>query len=758
MDNPFQIIHQAMRELAARCDGAKALDGQGFNGLDTKFGHRVAQMGLDELTFDIVAECARILPIYSKQLAAYGVDMPALNKACAEFEGIDNRHSARDQARQNEYSKKHAPYISVKDGIIKVFNSYEIRGDLAGNGFIFVRPTKSWDSSLTPLAAATILGIGKIILDDDQRLSLDALANQVNPADIPVKPVNVTLGKDGRLIMRTEFNQVPLSVTRALPGRVWDGSNKVNYLDAHIAVLRVIEEYKLTISDDALAEIESNRAANEAAISAARESFKDSIATDTDDKDIALIDDLYPFQRAGVAYAKTHGNTLIADEMGLGKTRQGLAYVETVNAYPLIVVCPASLKLNWAREIKALLPNRSIKIVDGRYIHETTSLYGITHSDIVIINYNVLESWIEVMPQFKAAIVDESHYVKNLKAQRTKSVLVLCKEVNSRGGKVIFLTGTPILNRPVELVAQLVALGYLKQSDPKTQRGAWKIEGTVPWFLYKFCGAEKNRWGTTFNGSSNEIELNEWLRTHCMIRRTKADVLTELPAKTRAPQFIGLSESAESLYLQLAEEGAEKAAESRAQAIVYLNALRLAIGDAKIQQAIEWINDFLETGKSLIVFADHVKVQKALFKAMTDAGHNPASITAGMKKDKIESEKDRFQAKETPVIILSFGAAREGHTLTAASDVLFVELGWNPGTHNQAEDRSHRIGQDLPVTAWYIVAQETIDEWTYELIESKRKVVNAVSDGRLASDDEESVFSQVLDRALATYGHTTRKF
>lgn len=757
MDNTYQIIHLAMRELSARCDGAQAKDGMGFNGLDTKFGHRVANMALDELTSDIVAECARILPIYAKQLAAYGVDMAALKAACKEFDGIDNRHSARDQARQNEYAKKHAPYISVKDGIVKVFNSYEIRGDLAGNGFTFIRPTKSWDASLTALTAATILGIGKINLDDDQRLSLEDLASQVNPADVPAKPVNVTLGNDGRLVMQTSFNQVPLSVTRALPGRIWDGQKRVNYIDAHIAVLKVIEEYELTISDEALAAIESNRAANEAAIAKARESFKDSIATDTDDTDIALLDSLYPFQRAGVAYAKTHGNTLIADEMGLGKTRQALSYAETVSAYPLIVVCPASLKLNWAREIKALLPHRSIKIVDGRYIPETTSTYGITHSDIVIINYNVLESWLDVMPAFKAAIVDESHYVKNLKAQRTKSVLVLCKSVNDRGGKVVFLTGTPILNRPVELVAQLVALGYLRESETK-QRGSWKIEGTVPWFLYKFCGPEKNRWGTTFQGSSNEIELNEWLRTHCMIRRTKADVLTELPAKTRAPQFIGLSESAESLYLQLAEEGAERAAESRAQAIVYLNALRVAIGDAKIQQAIEWINDFLETGKSLVVFADHVKVQKALFKAMTDAGHNPAAIVAGMKTDTIESEKARFQAKETPVIILSFGAAREGHTLTAASDVLFVELGWNPGTHNQAEDRSHRIGQDLPVTAWYIVAQETIDEWTYELIESKRKIVNAVSDGRLGADDEESIFSQVLDRALSTYGHTTRKF
>jgi SWI/SNF-related matrix-associated actin-dependent regulator 1 of chromatin subfamily A len=275
----------------------------------------------------------------------------------------------------------------------------------------------------------------------------------------------------------------------------------------------------------------------------------------------------------------------------------------------------------------------------------------------------------------------------------------------------------------------------------------------------------------TFNGLTSGMgeALNEFLRTECMVRRTKAMVLKDLPRKMRSQQFIALDDRASKIYAQLEKIAAERAAESRAAAIVQLNLLRGAIGTAKIHMSVNWITDMMETtDKSLVVFATHKDVQHGIVKAMRDYDDslseedennrvNVTHILGGQKAEVTEDHKARFQAKESRVIVLSFDSAREGHTLTAASDVLFVEYGWNPGTQSQAEDRCHRIGQEMPVTAWYLCGMDTIDEWSYELIESKRQVVNAVTDGHMAEDDEVSAFVTMVDKLAAKHG-TSRQW
>lgn len=754
----YESLLIAIRYLAARCDGAVSQDGMGFNGHDTKFGRRVAAMNLDEWTPEIIADVSSILPTYSKQLAAGGIKVNELPLVKGEIDS-NTRYTARQQARQNEYNKKNAPFITIEGNLVKVWNSYPIKDQLKSNGFTFGRHgTRTWDSELTPQAASTILGLG-IELENGELDSITKLAAQYNPEEKP-QAFNITLASPNRVAIATEFNQVPLAVIRAMPGRNWDGKLRVNFADAHIALLRIAEEYNLSISPEAMEAIEANRAKNEADIAAAKERVAESLATDTD-MVVPLADHLYPFQKAGAAYGIKHRRVLIGDEMGLGKTRQSLSIMMHFNAFPLLVICPPNLKLNWESEIVNLLPDElTVETIftKARGPREFTA-------DITIMGYPAVESYLEYMPQWAGLIIDESHYVKNEKAARTIAVLELCGKKFEEGhpipGKlapnapIAFLTGTPILNRPIELVQPLVCLGYL--SPRKGMAASADSMMTVGQFKYRYCNPQQG-YGkhVTFKGSSNELELNENLRKWCMVRRTKKDVLTELPPKIRVPLFIALSQSAMATYSKLAREGAERAAQTRAEAIVYLNALRNAAGVSKINQAIEWIDDFLETGKSLIVFADHIKVQKEIIRILQEKDVKVSYILGGQNNKLTEEMKRQFQANETQVIVCSFGAAREGHTLTAASDVLFVEMGWNPGTHNQAEDRAHRIGQRDSVTAYWLTAQETIDEDTWELIEEKRKIVNAVTDGVMAAEIEDSIFNELLDRTLAQHGVSRR--
>lgn len=764
-------IEYAMRSLAGVCDGALTRDGIGFNGTDTKFGKRMADIPSGEWSEEMLITSAMVLRKYTNQLSSYGIDIvPAINDILTAAGDIDETTVSKNghhEAWQREYAKQHAPYISIEYGVIKVYNSYEVRNELRENGFTFNRASKTWDGPVNSVTASTVLNNPLITISESDRRALSGPSViQVIPEEKETR-YNITVKDDSSdtLILATEWNQIPLTVTRAIPGRKWDGYAKVNYISALPSVLDLVEKYGLTISDDAIALIESKRAAVEAAAKKADEFVSASKAETTDRMDMALADALRPYQRAGVVYSldenRPHAfHTLLADEMGLGKTWQAISALETVQAYPALIVCPSSLVLNWEREIKALIPHRSTEIFTFRMVGNE---FMIGDADITIMPYGVVDSYLDAMPLFKGFVADESHYIKNDKAKRTAAILQVCgKGVTKDGEKipasltddalVMCMTGTPILNRPIELVQPLRVLGILSDNPSAS------VIGSAAWFKYQFCKPEQGYKGrVSFTGSSNEEELHRWLRMSCMIRRLKKDVLKDLPRKIRSPRFIELTKSSRALYERMAQEGAEKAAESRAEALVYLNALRMAVGNAKIEMALEWINEFLETDKQLIVFAKHKKVQHEIIAVLKASGINVTHILGGQDQRITEDHKAEFQAGRSQVIVLSLDAAREGHTLTAASDVLFIEQGWNPGTHNQAEDRAHRIGQTDTVTAWYLVGLDTIDEWLFELIEAKRKVCDAVNDGSVPDGDDESIITEVLDRAIGRYG-VRRKF
>jgi hypothetical protein len=447
--------------------------------------------------------------------------------------------------------------------------------------------------------------------------------------------------------------------------------------------------------------------------------------------------ELHPFQRAGVRYALQRRRTFIADEQGLGKTIQALATLEADDAFPAVVLCPASMKLIWEREANRWLPDRTVAVLGGRGDDAWTD--EARRAEIVVLNYDILDVHAARLAALgpRALVLDESHYVKNARARRTKAAMALAAGLEPEALRLA-LTGTPILNRPEELVAQLRVLGRLGEFG---------------------SGARLTR---RFKAAASDDRLHWNLRATCYVRRTKADVLPQLPAKRHetVPVLLSnehdyrLAESDVIAWLQsqpldLRTVDAKVAAALRAEQLVRLNQLRQLAAAGKLPTALAWIADFLESDEPLVVFAEHIAVQKAVLERFPNA----ARILGADSSVKRQGAVDAFQSPDGPqLIVCSMKAASQGLTLTRASNVAFLELDWTPARHDQAEDRLHRIGQEGSVNAWYLLAPDTIDETMAELLERKRSVIGAVTDGRVR-DEERLVDAVVRDLRGRPFRH-----
>jgi SWI/SNF-related matrix-associated actin-dependent regulator of chromatin subfamily A-like protein 1 len=492
------------------------------------------------------------------------------------------------------------------------------------------------------------------------------------------------------------------------------------YLVAHPEVH--VEESASELLEELVAEYE--RASETVALS---------YAEDAELEDLGLGGELHPFQRAGVRYALERRRTFIADEQGLGKTVQALATIEADEAFPAVVICPASMKLVWERESNHWLPRRKVAVLGGRTDEVWTE--DTAAAEIIVLNYDILD-WhadklIELEP--RALILDESHYVKNARAARTKAALELAKQLPD-GALRLALTGTPILNRAEELVSQLRVLGRLKDFG---------------------SGARLTR---RFRAAGSDDRLHWNLRAHCYVRRTKEQVLPQLPAKRHDTVPVLLSNEQEyrlaerdviawlqTLPLDLRTIDAKVAAALRAEQLVRLNNLRQLAARGKLPTGLAWVADFLESGEPLVVFAEHIATQRALLERFPNALHILGSDTAVQRQRAV----DAFQADDGPqLIVCSLKAASQGITLTRASNVAFLELDWTPARHDQAEDRLHRIGQGSAVTAWYLLAPDTIDETMAELLERKRSLIDAVTDGQVRDEERlvDAVVRELRDR------------
>lgn len=438
-----------------------------------------------------------------------------------------------------------------------------------------------------------------------------------------------------------------------------------------------------------------------------------------------------PFQRAGIAFAETRANVLIADEMGLGKTIQALGICNHTQAQKILIVCPASLKLNWGREAeKWLTGKREIEILNGKESERKSQIY--------IINYDILSKhkWI-AEENWDIVICDESHYLKNPKAIRTKAALEILKKAK----KKVMLTGTPIMNRPIELQTVLAALD---------------CDFAKNWFGYakRYCAARQNRFGWDVSGASNLDELQEKLRASVMVRRLKKDVLSELPAKTRqiieipADKFssavkkeMKIMQSYEDKKKELAalkkqaaeqkdDEGFKDKIESLRSAVsldfAEISKVRHETALAKTEFTIEYITDMLESRDKIILFAHHIDVIDKLCSAFPDIA---VKFTGEMSAEDKQKSVDRFQSDPgCKIFIGSIMAAGVGITLTAANTVVFHELEWTPSVISQAEDRAHRIGQKENVLIQHLVIDSSIDAMLAKKIKAKQEIIEKALD------------------------------
>jgi SWI/SNF-related matrix-associated actin-dependent regulator 1 of chromatin subfamily A len=464
-----------------------------------------------------------------------------------------------------------------------------------------------------------------------------------------------------------------------------------------------------------------------------------SAGTDAELEVPGLGGELKPFQRAGVSYLLTQRRAFLADEQGLGKTIEALAALQADDAFPAVVVCPASLKLNWLAEIERWLPQRSARALVGTgaggRARAGSPVAGVG-ADITVVNYDIVAARLDELRALapRALVLDESHYCKNAAAKRTKAAQRLASVV-PRDGLVLALTGTPVMNRPAELISQLRIIGRLGDFGSGAQ------------------------FGKRFRGADAHLRLHWHLRGRCFVRRLKIDVLPQLPPKTRSVVPIELDNEHEyrlaehdviawlrSQPLDLRRLDAKVAAALRAERLVRLNALKLLAARGKLHAALAWIHDFCSSGERLVVFAKHREIQRAVLERFPRALHILGEDAHAARDASLREFQAPDGGAENQLIVCSIEVAGQGLTLTRASNVVFLELDWTPAKHDQAEDRCHRIGQQDAVNATYLLAAGTIDETIATLLERKRAVIGAVTDGR--EQNEEGVVDALV-RELA---------
>lgn len=759
---PNDTIHEAIQFLSARCDGAREDDGVGFRAQDTAFGKRLATIPLDAWSPEMREEALRVLGMYvNTQLPeAFEEEVITLVRegATQARKRLDARRQAASLARAREADDHTVLVTETQGGYLVALHVRQAAQRQALKDATRARwraDAKVWFVEADQ-ADALLAWCDEHADEWPEGLVQAAESAAETRAEREEAALQVRVSLAGEATLLWEWNPFthpqgwPIKdAVKALVGSTFHADTKRWTTDAHPGALSLAERFDgVVFTPEAQAAI----AGREERLSAAereRETLAEMshAAEATGVVDVAMTEHLYPFQVAGVEYAVTKRRVLIGDEMGLGKTRQAIATLVTTEALPALVVCPTSLRGNWRREVE-MLTDLTVAELTGRKPTE------VPEADVLVIGYDVLTAWEPLLTDLRALVLDESHYVKN-KSQRSAAAMRLSKRIPD-DGVVVLLSGTPIENRPLELLRQLQVLGTLKDVAPEPRRGRsdrdWEFS-----YKFRYCGPEENKYGWTFQGKSHTDELGERLRSSCMVRRLKKNVLTDLPPiLPENLTWLSLNgalreyRKAEADIIAFAREhgGAEAAWKAaRAEVLVQMSTLRRLVGEAKVQAAQEWVLNWLDSNpdESLVVFANHIPVQEAIIAALDEAGVKTSRILGGQRD--VEAQKSAFQAGETRVIVCSLKAAKEGHTLTRASNVLLIEQDWTPSAHAQAVARCHRPGQTQDVQPWFLLGEGTVDDHLRSVLAEKSRTVASVLDG--VSDDEDEDEESMVEKVFA---------
>jgi SWI/SNF-related matrix-associated actin-dependent regulator 1 of chromatin subfamily A len=485
------------------------------------------------------------------------------------------------------------------------------------------------------------------------------------------------------------------------------------------------------------------------ALDAQADAFAQLLALAPNDADTAfrraatLAQGLFPHQIEGVAFLLGRRRAILADDMGLGKTRQAIvALRHAATNGRFLVVCPASVKRNWAREINIAAPGASTHIIEA-------GAPGFTTQEWIIINYDILSKHIDTIGRQKWAglVFDEAHYLKNHRSARSRLARQLADEAKSHTGSnpaVYLLTGTPLTNRPRDLFVLLQLVGH-------------PLGRSFLAFAKRYCAAERNDYGWQTGGASNIEELTVQLHG-VMLRRSKDQVLA-LPPKLRTwlpvqvPKGTGVRDMRKVVELLIGHEPV--APEStitdrrlRGRLLHAVTRARQTLAEAKVTATTDLVTGAIDQGEKVIVFSCF---EAPLQKLARQFGRSAVVLTGKTPTNKRQSLVDRFQQDDNVrVFLANILAGGIGVNLTAATQVVFNDLDWVPANHWQAEDRAYRIGQARTVNVTYMVAGNTIDDFVQTVLERKGELISAVVDGRAIAPDLSGDVLDELQRMVRT--------
>lgn len=418
--------------------------------------------------------------------------------------------------------------------------------------------------------------------------------------------------------------------------------------------------------------------------------------------------ELYPYQRAGVQYASMFKVCMIGDEPGLGKTMQAIALANHLGLRDLLVICPASLRLNWVREIErwTTVGHQPHAILNGKDVFGSCNVVSY---DLAV---NRSAEVLKLRPQM--LVLDEAHYLKNPGAKRTKVVL---QQIVKLADRVLLLTGTPVPNRVNELYSILRAL----RPDVIDHMSYGR-------FLTRFAKVLSGPYGDQVVGVKNERELYARLRAGFMVRRLKADVLKDLPPKSYKLVVFPADAGFIKILKREAQFDAKTIIQHGVPVGTALPEIRREMGVAMAPKAVQYVQDLFDDGvKKVVVFAHHKDVVRILQDGLAQYG--VVSITGATPPGTRQAAVDCFQERaDVRVFIGNIVAAGAGITLTASSDVVFAESSWVPGEDDQAADRCHRIGQQDNVLIHHLVVEGSISAAVLGAAARKRQDIQKLLD------------------------------
>ena len=419
---------------------------------------------------------------------------------------------------------------------------------------------------------------------------------------------------------------------------------------------------------------------------------------------------------------------ILADDMGLGKTTSTIIAALETGAKKILIICPASLKINWQREIENY-SDRPTSIIEGKKWED---------ADFVIINYDIIKNFhdeknkkdsIILNSKFDLVIIDEAHYIQNKQAQRTKLINDMVKNVD----RLWLLTGTPITSRPINyfnilnLIDSPVALNWMAYVKRYCNG-------------YQFKAGKRKVWNVS--GASNLEELRD-RTTPLVLRRLKENVL-DLPDKIITPVYLRLkSKEYESLmgdYYDWYDKGGES--DSMTLQFTKLTQVRQCIANEKTSSTIELCENIIEQGKKVIVFTNFTRSLETILEHF---GKKAVRLDGSMSQKDRQESVDKFQNDENVMVFVgNIKAAGTGLTLTAGEAVVMNDLSFLPSDHSQAEDRAYRIGQKNNVLVYYPLYENTIEGIVYDILRKKKDIIETVmGDNMNSSEDVDDILSLI---------------